>query len=74
LLWRLKDNKNFSSVFYKNQKECLKTANGKKICMKFYKRGVCFKSCPRAHAMSKGKEKSFDFIQNCREGASKPDF
>jgi hypothetical protein len=42
--------------------------------MKFYKRGVCFKSCPRAHAMSKDKEKSFDFIQNCREGASEPDF
>jgi len=29
--WHLKDNENFSRIFYKNQKECPQTSDGKKL-------------------------------------------
>jgi hypothetical protein len=73
--WRLKENENFAKVFYKNQKECPKDSDGKHICMKFFLRGICNKSCSRSHNLSKEDEKKFEtFINKCREGASKPDF
>jgi hypothetical protein len=73
--WRLKDGKNFTKVFYNRQRECPKTSDGKYICMKFLIRGLCDSSCNRAHTLSKEDGKNFDsFIQDCREGASKPDF
>jgi hypothetical protein len=73
--WRLKENENFANVFYKNQKECPCTTDGKQICMKFFLRGICVKSCPRTHNLSKEDEKKFEaFITDCRNGASKPEF
>jgi hypothetical protein len=73
--WRLKENEKFAKVFYKNQKECPKDSDGKHICMKFFLRGICNKSCSRSHNLSKEDEKKFEtFINKCREGASKPDF
>jgi hypothetical protein len=73
--WRLKEKENFAQVFYKNQKECPKNSEGKLICMKFFLRGICNKSCPRSHTLSKEDEKKFkSFLRDCREGASKPDF
>jgi hypothetical protein len=73
--WRLKENENFAQTFYKNQKECPRTSDGKQICMKFFLRGLCTKSCPRTHTLNKEDEKKFEtFINNCREGAGKPDF
>jgi len=73
--WRLKDNENFSKIFYKNQKECPQTSDNKQICMKFFLRGICTKSCQRSHSLSKEDEKKFEaFVYKCREGASKPDF
>jgi len=73
--WRLKDNKYFSRVFSKNQRECPQTSDGKNICMKFFLRGLCNKSCTRSYSLSKEDENKFEvFINNCRDGASKPDF
>ncbi len=73
--WQLKDSENFAQFFYQNQKECPRTSDGKQICIKFFLRGVCIKSCPRCHSLSKEDEKKFDsFISACREGANKPDF
>lgn len=74
--WRLQDGENFSRRFYLNQKKCPKTKDGKLICMKLFIRGICDKSCSRAHKLSTKDEKAFDeFIGRCREGgAGKPDF
>jgi hypothetical protein len=71
----LKDGKNFTIFFYNRQKDCPKTSEGKIICMKFLIRGLCDSSCNRAHTLSKEESKTFEkFIQDCREGATKPDF
>jgi hypothetical protein len=71
----LKENENFAQVFNKNQKDCPKKSNGKYICMKFFLHGICNKSCPRSHTLSKEDEKKFEtFLHHCREGVSKPDF
>jgi len=73
--WRLRDGENFTKVFYNRGKECPKTKDGKVICMKFLIWGLCDASCNRAHSLSKEEAKEFDgFIQDCGEGASKPDF
>ncbi len=73
--WHLKENENFAQTFYKNQKECPQSSDGKQICMKFFLRGIFTKSCPRAHNFMKEDEKQFkQFLLRCREGASKPDF
>lgn len=70
--WKLKDGENFSKVFYHKQKECPKTPDGKLICMKFFLRGLCDRSCNRAHALSKDDSKKFEkFVMDCCEGASK---
>jgi len=71
LQWRLQEGENFSKVFYVKQKECPKTA-----CMKFLVRGLCDKSCNRAHSISKEDSKKFDkFVADCREAAAvKKDF
>jgi hypothetical protein len=76
LRWRVKEGENYSNTFYKNQKKCPKTKDGKQICMKLFLRGFCDKSCQRAHKLSKEEENEFDsFVAHCREGgASKPDF
>jgi hypothetical protein len=76
LRWRIKDGENFSKTFYSNGKKCPKTEDGKMICMRFFVRGICEKSCTRCHKLSKDDEKAFDlFVNRCREGgASKPDF
>jgi len=39
--WCLKDNENFMTMFYKNQKDCPKTFEGRHLCMKFFIRGLC---------------------------------
>jgi len=73
--WKLKENENFSRAFYRNQKECPKTVDGRLVCMKFFLRGVCTKSCSRAHTLNKEDTKAFDkFVAECRVGAGKPDF
>jgi len=73
--WKLRDGENFTKVFYSKGKECPKTQDGKIFCMKFHIRGLCDSGCTRAHNISKEDAKVFDgFIQDCREGASKPDF
>jgi hypothetical protein len=73
--WHVKQGEDFSKVFYKNQRQCPKTLDGKPICMKFFIRGFCDKSCTRVHKLIQEDEKKFDkFILQCREGASKPDF
>jgi hypothetical protein len=73
--WRLRDGENFTKVFYSQGKECPKMKDGKITCMKFLIRGLCDASCNRAHSLSKDNAKEFDgFIQDCHEGASKPDF
>jgi hypothetical protein len=75
LHWRLKEDENFSKIFYKNQKECPRTLEGKNICMKFFLGGICTKSCPRSHTLSREDKKKFEaFVNQCREGAGKPDF
>jgi hypothetical protein len=73
--WRLKENENFSKVFYSHQKDCPKTSEGKSICMKFFLRGVCTKSCPRVHNLSSKEKNKFEaFVTTCRELAPKADF
>jgi ATP-dependent phosphoenolpyruvate carboxykinase len=73
--WWVKENKNFSKVFYKNQKQCPKTEEGNFICKKFFLHSFCEKSCTHAHNLSKEEEKKFNrFVTKCRERASKPDF
>jgi hypothetical protein len=73
--WKLKDNENFSKVFYAQQKECPKSAKGRLICMKFFIRGVCVKSCNRVHMLSNEDKKKFDsFISSCRAQAANADF
>ncbi len=74
--WRLQDGENFSRRFYHNQRKCPKTKDGKLICMKLFIRGICDKTCTRAHKLSTEDEKAFDeFVGHCREGgAEKPDF
>lgn len=50
-------------------------SEGKQLCMKFFLRGICIKSCMRSHSMTKDNEKNIKaFIFKCREGANKPDF
>jgi len=73
--WRLKENENFAKIFYKNQKECPKTAEGKTICLKFFLCGVCTKDCSRAHSLSTDDKKKFEiFIKDCCEKAPRQDF
>jgi len=73
--WRLQEGENFSKIFYHKQKECPKTSEGKLICMKFFLRGLCDKSCNRAHNLSKDDTKKFEkFVADCREEAAKKDF
>jgi len=73
--WKIKENEIFSKVFYSHQKECPKTDEGKLICMKFLLRGVCVKSCNRAHSLSADDAKKFDlFVADCRAKAAKSDF
>jgi hypothetical protein len=73
--WRLRDGENFAKVFYKNQRQCPRTSDNKQICMKYFLRGICDKSCTRSHKLSPEDEKQFEqFIFQCREGAAKPDF
>jgi hypothetical protein len=68
---KLKKKENFGKIFYSNQKECPKTTEGKMICMKFFLRGVCTKSCNRVHSLSGDDKKKFDaFIKACREKAT----
>jgi hypothetical protein len=73
--WRVKENENFSRTFYRNQKECPKSTEGKPICMKFLIRGFCTKNCMRAHTLTAEDTRQFDeFIEGCRLRALKPDF
>jgi len=73
--WKVKENENFSKIFYSNQKECPKTDTGKLICMKFFLRGVCVKTCNRAHSLSADDKKKLDlFVADCRAKAAKADF
>jgi len=73
--WKLKEDENFGKVFYAHQKDCPKTSEGKLICMKFFLRGVCMKTCNRVHSLAGDDKKKFDaFIKECRNKASKSDF
>ncbi len=76
LKWHIKDGENYTNLFYKNQRKCPRNQDGKHICMKFFLRGFCEKSCTRAHKLSKEDEGEFDdFVNRCRgRGAAKPDF
>ncbi len=76
LRWRVKEGENYTNLFYRNQKKCPKTHDGKPICMKRFLRSFCDRSCTRAYKLSKEDEEEFDrFVNSCREGgASKPDF
>ncbi len=66
--WHLKDGESFADLFYPHQDKCPKTQDGSFICMKFFLRGFCDKSCNRAHKLSKSEEKAFDnFVNNCRK-------
>jgi len=74
-IWRIKEGEVFAKTFYKNQKQCPKTHDGKSICMKFFIQGFCDKTCTCVHKLSPDEEKSFNhFITSCREDSSKPDF
>ena len=65
--WHVKPNENFSDLFWKNSSKCPKTKNGSIICMKFFIKGFCNKSCNRAHKLSNEEEAEFeDFINKCR--------
>jgi hypothetical protein len=67
--WHLKDGENFKELFYQNTDKCPKTSDGSFICMRFFLRGFCDKSCTRAHKLSKAEEKAFDkFVSQCRKG------
>lgn len=74
--WQLKENENFSEVFYALQKDCPRTSEGKLICMKYFLRGVCVKSYNRVHSLSQEDSKKFDaFVSPCRAiAAAKVDF
>jgi len=73
--WRLQEGENFSKIFYNCQKDCPKKSDNKLNCMKFFVRGVCDKSCNRAHSLSKDNSKKFEkFLADCREEAAKKDF
>jgi len=73
--WRVKEEENFSNVFYHRQKDCPQTVDGKTICMKFLIRGMCDTACTRAHTLSAADSKKFDnFVEWCRSGGQKPDF
>jgi hypothetical protein len=73
--WRFQEGENFSKVFYNKQKECPKTSDGKLICMNFFVRGLCDKTCTGAHSLSKDDAKKFEkFIVDCRETVAKKDF
>jgi hypothetical protein len=50
--WHVKQGEDFTKTFYKNQRQCPKTQDGKPICMKFFIRGFCDKSCTRAHRLN----------------------
>jgi hypothetical protein len=65
--WHVKQNENFSELFWKNTFHRPKTKNGTIICMKFFVKGFCHKACPRAQKLSNKDEKEFDtFIKKCR--------
>jgi hypothetical protein len=73
--WKLQEGENFSKVFYHKQKECPKTVDGKLICMKYFMRGMCGKTCNCAHSLSQDDSKKFDkLLADCREEAAKKDF
>jgi hypothetical protein len=65
--WRLKDNENFTKVFYKHQRECPKMHDGKLICMKFFLHGICTKSCTRAHTLSP-EDSKISFLNRFKKG------
>ncbi len=73
--WRVKENENFSKVFYSHQKDCPKNSEGKSICMKFFLRGVCTKSCSRVHTLSSEDKNKFEaFVTTFCELVPKADF
>lgn len=53
LHWHIKDGKNYSTLFYRNEKKCPKPKDGQSICMKLFLHGVCDKSCTHAHKLTK---------------------
>ncbi len=62
--WHLKPNENFFELFWKNTAHCPKTKNGNIICMKFFVKGFCNKTCNRAHKLSAEEEKEFDEFEH----------
>ncbi len=65
--WHIQEGDDFSSLFYANKNQCPMTEDGTLICMKFFIRGFCDKSCNRTHEISQDKEKEFEsFLNNCR--------
>jgi len=51
--WHLKQNENYSNLFWKNTDKCPKTKHGILICMKYFIKGHCTKNCNWAHRLSK---------------------
>jgi len=65
--WHVRPNENFSELFWKNTFHCPKTKNGNIICMKFFVKGFCTKTCNRAHKLTTKEEKEFEeFSKKCR--------
>ena len=70
--WKLRDNEPFHDVFNKNCRHAPKD-NGKAICLKWFVKGFCEKSCPRQHELSAGSEQLLDkFVQVCRHNHANP--
>jgi hypothetical protein len=64
--WHIKPNEIFSELFWKNTSHCPKTKNENIICMKFFIKGFCTKTCNRAHKLTTKEEKEFEeFLKKC---------
>jgi hypothetical protein len=54
--WHLKEGENYGQLFYPYADKSPKTTNGSTICVRFFVRGFCEKTCTRAHKLSKQEE------------------
>jgi hypothetical protein len=43
--WQARNGVDFAEVFYKNQPQCPKTRDGNIICIMYFTRGFCDKTC-----------------------------
>jgi hypothetical protein len=65
--WHLKNNENYTKLFWKHTSKCPKMKTGKYICMKYFIKGHCVKNCNRSHRLAPEDEKTFEeFLKHCR--------